>query len=97
MDEIKSRIDEALELSKLSSKVNELIKRKDEEECSPSNILIWVLAIIGAVAAVAAIAYLVYRYMTPAYTDDFDDDFDDDIEYDFTDDDDEEETEVKKD
>ena len=56
-----------------------------------SNVIVWVLAIIGAVTAVAAIAYAVYRYMTPDYLDDFEDDFDDDFEDDFFDDEEDEE------
>ena len=51
-------------------------------------IIITVLAIIGAVAAVAGIAYLVYRYLTPDYLEDFDDDLDDDFDDDFFDDED---------
>ena len=44
------------------------------------NIIVWVLAIIGAVAAVAGIAFAVYKFMTPDYLDDFDEDFDDDFD-----------------
>lgn len=61
------------------TRVNELLGRK-EEKTKPYHIVLWVLAVIGAVAAVAGIAYLVYRYLSPAYEEDFydfDDDFDD--------------------
>lgn len=68
-------------------KTHDLVK-KDEKKSS--NVLLWVLAIIGAVAAVAAIAYAVYRYMTPDYMEDFEDDFDDDFEDDFFEDEEEE-------
>lgn len=62
-------------------------KCKQEEK---SNLIVIILAIIGAVAAVAGIAYAVYRYMTPDYLEDFDDDFDDDdFNDDFFEDDDE--------
>ena len=37
------------------SKLNELLKKKDDEKVKKT--VIWVLAIVGAVAAVAAIAY----------------------------------------
>jgi len=67
-------------------KDKKLICTKKEPEKKPTNVIVWVLAIIGAVAAVAAIAYAVYRYMTPDYLDDFDDDFDDDFEDDLFDD-----------
>lgn len=69
-------------------KSHELIK-KDEKK--GSNVLLWVLAIIGAVVAIAAIAYAVYRYLTPDYMEDFEDDFDDDFEDDFFEDEEEEE------
>ena len=41
---------------------------------------------IDEIAAVAGIAYLVYRYLTPDYLEDFDEDFDDDFDDDFFDD-----------
>ena len=46
-----------------ASKLNELIRKKDEDDKTCRTVL-WVLAIVGAIAAVAAIAYA-----------DFDDDF----------------------
>ena len=60
-----------------STRLNEFLHRKEEEDKKKSMIL-WGLAIVGAVAAVAAIAYAVYRFFTPDYLDDFEDDFDDD-------------------
>ncbi len=54
------------------SKLNELLKKKDDEKVKKT--VIWVLAIVGAVAAVAAIAYAVYL---EDFEEDFDDDFDD--------------------
>ena len=60
-----------------STKLNEFLHRKEEEDKKKNNIL-WILAIIGIVAAVAAIAYGVYRFFTPDYLEDFEDDFDDD-------------------
>ena len=56
-----------------STKLNEFLHRKEEEEKKKTCIL-WVLAIIGVVAAVAAIAYGVYRFFTPDYLEDFEDD-----------------------
>ena len=70
-----------------STKLNEFLHRKEEED-KKKNCILWVLAIIGAVAAVAGIAYAVYRFFTPDYLDDFEDDFDDLDEDDFSDDDD---------
>ena len=56
----------------------DLINKKEEKkEC---NVLVWVLAIIGAVAAIAAIAYAVYRYLTPDYLEDFEDEFEEEDE-----------------
>ena len=68
------------------TKLNELLGKKEEEK-KKCNVLLWTLAIIGAVAAVAAIAYAVYRYFTPDYLEDFEDDFEDDFD-DLEDDDD---------
>ena len=61
-----------------STKLNEFLHRKEEED-KKKNCILWVLAIIGAVAAVAGIAY---------YLDDFEDDFDDDFDDDFFEDED---------
>ena len=60
------------------SKLNELLKKKDDEKVKKT--AIWVLAIVGAVAAVAAIAYGVYCFFTPDYLEDFEEDFDDDFD-----------------
>ena len=60
--------------------------RKEEEE-KGKNIIVWVLAVLGAVAAVAGIAYAVYRFFTPDYLEEFEDDFDDDFDDYFSEDD----------
>lgn len=73
-------------------KANDLIKK--EEERNKPCVLVWVLAIIGAVVAVAGIAYAVYLYFTPDYLEDFEDDFEDDFDDDFFDEEDDEEIEV---
>jgi hypothetical protein len=52
------------------TKLNELLRGKENEK--QKNIVLWILAIVGAAAAVAAIAYGVEDF-----EDDFDDDFDD--------------------
>ena len=74
----KNRIEELLELTR----VNELLAKKEAANAKkPSNIVLWVLAVFGAIAAVATIAYFVFQYMMPEYEDDYDfddDDFDDD-------------------
>ena len=67
-----------------STKLNEFLHRKEEEEKKKTCVL-WILAIIGVVAAVAAIAYGVYRFFTPDYLEDFEDDFEDDFDDDFFD------------
>ncbi|WP_099468763.1 DUF4366 domain-containing protein [Konateibacter massiliensis] len=81
------KLDELLSMSK----VNELL-RKQEEEKKCKNTILWVFAIIGAVAAVAGIAYAAYKFFTPDYLEDFEDDFEDDFDDDFFD---EEEEEVE--
>ena len=59
------------------AKLNELLGKKEEKK---TNVLLWVLTIIGIVAAVAAIAYAVYRYLNPDYLEDFEDEFEDEFE-----------------
>lgn len=71
------------ELIASNAKLAELLGKKEEPEKKCGRVIVWVLAIIGAIAAIAAIAYGVYRYLNPDYLDDFDfDDFDDDEDYD---------------
>ncbi len=79
---------EKLEEMIVSSKIGELLRKKEVEEDKKKccNWVIAALAILGAVVAVAGIAYAVYRYFTPDYLDDFDDDYDDDFADDFEDD-----------
>ena len=60
-------------------KMNDFFNKKKQEEIiieeqKKKNTLLIILAVIGAIAAVAGIAYLVYRYLTPDYLEDFDDD-----------------------
>ena len=57
------------------SKLSDLLRKREEEKSK--HVVIWVLAIIGAVAAVAGIAYAVYCFLTPDYLEDLDEDFDD--------------------
>ena len=70
-----------------SSKLNDLIRKKDKEE-KHCKVVLWILATIGIIAAVAAIAYAVYRFLTPDYLEDFEDDFEDEFDDDFFNDDD---------
>ena len=67
--------------------VLELLKQRERENEKPKNVILWVLAIVGAEAAVAGIAYAVYRFVTPDYLEDFEDDFDDDFDDYFEDED----------
>ena len=69
-----SRVEELMN----TSRINELIHKREEDE-KKKNCILWVLAIIGAVG----IAYAVYRFFTPDYLEDFEDDFDDDFDDDF--------------
>lgn len=68
------------------ARMSEIFKKKDKK----SSIILWVLAIVGAIAAGCAIAYAIYRYMTPDYLEDYEDEFEDDYEDDFDDEDEEE-------
>ena len=82
--EVKSKIDDIIELTR----INELLdKREAANAKKPSNVILWILAVIESISAVAIISYLVYRYMTPAFEDDYYDDDFDDFEDDFDDED----------
>ncbi|MCR5102186.1 MAG: DUF4366 domain-containing protein [Butyrivibrio sp.] len=86
--DVRSKIDDVLELTR----VNELLEKKEAANAKkPANVILWILAVIGAAASVAAISYFVYKYMTPAFEDDYDYDYDDDFDdfddFDFDDDD----------
>ena len=66
----------------VAAKLNELLNKDAKQEVvvkeeKKTNVLLIILAIIGAVVAVAGIAYAVYRYLTPDYLDDFEDEFED--------------------
>lgn len=78
-----------------TTKLNELLNRKEAEEKKPSKTMI-VFAVIGVVVAVAASAYGIYRFFTPDYLDDFEDDFDDDFDDDFFEDEEEESEDDEK-
>lgn len=86
MDNVTKKMEELI----LETRLSELLRKKDEEK--PKNVLVWVLAIVGAVVAVAGIAYAVYCFLTPDYLEDFDEDFDDDY---FSEDEEAEKTEEK--
>ena len=82
--EVKSKIDDIIEMTR----INELLdKREAANARKPSNVILWILAVLGAVSAVAIISFLVYKYMTPAFEDDYYDDDFDDFEDDFEDED----------
>ncbi len=51
-----------------------VVVKKDKDE---SNVLVWVLAIIGVIVVVAGIAYAVYRFVNRDYLEDFEDEFED--------------------
>ena len=60
--------------------VLELLKQRECENEKPKNVILWLIAIVGAVAGVAGIAYAVYRFVTPDYLEDFEDDFEDEAD-----------------
>ena len=61
-------------------KLNELLKKKDEEieAKADKKAVKTILIICGVVVLAAAVAFAIYKFMTPDYLDDFDDDFFDD-------------------
>ena len=69
-------------------KFNNFLKKKEVEEKKKPNVVVIVMAIIGALVAIAGIAYAAYRFFTPDGTDDFEDEFEDDFDNDFFDEDD---------
>ena len=83
---MKEKLEDVMELTK----IHELLNKKSAEGKKPSTVILWVLAILGAVFAVGIVSFLVYRFVTPVYSDDYDDDdffddFDDDYEDDYHD------------
>lgn len=74
-----NRIEEMVSATKL----HEMLHKKEDDKVK--KIVLWTLAIIGAVAAVAAIAYGVYRFFAPDYLEDFEEEFEDDFEDDYFD------------
>ena len=67
----------------LETKLKDLLKAKEESECSGT--LKKVFVVIGVVTVLVLIAYVVYRYIDPSYLDEFEDDFDDDFDDEFND------------
>ena len=66
-----------------TTKLNELVAKKDDD-AQMKKMLLWGLAIVGAIAAIAGIAYAVYRFFAPDYLEDFEDeDFEDELDADF--------------
>lgn len=56
--------------------------RKKEEETKKCNVVLWVLAVVGAVVAVGVVVYALYRHFKPDYLEDFEEEFEDDDEVD---------------
>ena len=69
---------------------------RSREEEKHRSVLLWILAVIGAVAAIIGIGYAIYRFFSPDYLEDFEEDFDDDFD-DFFDEEDEDETVLEED
>lgn len=83
-----SKIEDKLEDLLAETKFNNFLKKKEVEEKKKPNVVVIILAIIGALVAIAGIAYAAYRFFTPDGNDDFEDEFDDDFDNDFFDEDD---------
>ena len=80
VDTIRSRIGDIVDLKELGSRIDldrltEILDQRKSKKTT--NTVIFVLAIVVTIVLAAGIAFLVYRYLTPAYTDDFDDEFED--------------------
>ena len=69
-----SKIEEMLAQTKL----NEFLQKREDDK--QKTVILWILAVIGAVAAVAAIAFGVYKFLSRDYLDDFEEEFDDDFD-----------------
>ena len=83
-----SKIEDKLEDLLAETKFNNFLKKKEVEEKKKPNVVVIVLAIIGALVAIAGIAYAAYRFFTPDGNDDVEDEFGDDFDNDFFDEDD---------
>ena len=57
------------------TKLYEMLKKRDQDKAKKT--ILCILAIVGAVVAIAGIAYVVYRFLSPDYLDDFEDEFED--------------------
>lgn len=66
-----------------AANLNDLLRKK-EEETKKCNVVLWVLAVIGAVVAVGVVVYALYCHFKPDYLEDFEEEFEDedDIEED---------------
>ena len=64
-----------------AANLNELLKKK-EEETKKCNVVLWVLAVIGAVVAVGVVVYALYRHFKPDYLEDFEEEFEDEDDID---------------
>lgn len=72
-------------MDKIQELIDLLKERKNDER---SNLLLWIIGVVGAICVLAGIAYAVYRYLTPDYLEDFsDEDFEDDFDSYFEDED----------
>ena len=68
------------------TKLYEMLKKRDQYKAKKT--ILCILSVVGAVLAIAGIAYVVYRFLSPDYLDDFEEDLDDDFEEDFFEDED---------
>ena len=68
------------------TKLYEMLKKRDQDKAKKT--ILCILAVVGGVVAIAWIAYVVYRFLSPDYLDDFEEDLDDDFEEDFFEDED---------
>lgn len=87
-----NKIEELIEQLKVYTGMVE--KKPEKKKCNVCAIVITVLAVIGALVA---IGYALYRFLGPAYFEDFEDDYEDDFDDDFFEDDDDDAIEVKAD
>lgn len=87
-----NKIEELIEQLKIYTGLVE--KKPEKKECNVCAIIVTVLAVIGALVA---IGYALYRFLGPAYFEEFEDDYEDDFDDDFFEDDDEDAIEIKAD
>ncbi len=76
-----NKLESILEMIKSNEfKMNELLRKKEDEKKKKSNVALWIFAIIGVLVVIGTASYFICRHVKRDYLDDFEDEFEDDFE-----------------